>query len=100
MDKEFPKPKTEKRVIDIIAQELWLDENEVKLKSNITQDLGADDLDMIELIMALEKEFDITIPDKEVEKMTTVGDVIKYINENWPPTAPPKNMGGGGCPNK
>ena len=70
------------RVKAIIVDKLGVDENEVTETANFTQDLGADSLDTVELIMEFEKEFGITIPDEEAEKITTVGDAIAYIEAN------------------
>ena len=69
------------RVKAIIVDKLGVDENEVVTEANFTNDLGADSLDTVELIMEFEKEFDLQIPDDEAEKITTVGDAIKYIED-------------------
>ena len=63
----------------IIVEQLGVDPEEVKLESSFIDDLGADSLDIVELIMALEEEFDLEIPDKEAEKIATVGDAVEYI---------------------
>ena len=70
------------KVKSIIVDKLGVDENEVTPEASFTNDLGADSLDTVELIMEFEKEFDISIPDEEAEKIATVGDAIKYIEEN------------------
>lgn len=70
------------KVKEIIADKLSLDEDEIKLESSFVDDLGADSLDLVELVMALEDEFDMEIPDEEVEKVTTVGDVVEYIKSH------------------
>lgn len=70
------------RVKAIIVDKLGVDENEVTETANFTQDLGADSLDTVELIMEFEKEFGITIPDEDAEKITTVGDAITYIEQH------------------
>lgn len=70
------------RVKAIIADKLNVDENEVTETAEFTKDLGADSLDTVELIMEFEKEFGITIPDEDAEKITTVGDAITYIEEH------------------
>jgi len=70
------------RVKAIIVDKLGVDENEVTPEASFTNDLGADSLDTVELIMEFEKEFDIAIPDEQAEKIGTVGDAIKYIEEN------------------
>ena len=67
------------KVKGIIIEQLGVDEEEVTLKASFTDDLGADSLDNVELVMALEEEFDIEIPDEEAEKITTVQEAIKYI---------------------
>ena len=70
------------RVKAIIVDKLGVDENEVTPEASFTNDLGADSLDTVELIMEFEKEFNIAIPDDAAEKIGTVGDAIKYIEEN------------------
>ena len=70
------------RVKAIIVDKLTVDENEVTPTAEFSKDLGADSLDQVELIMDFEKEFGITIPDEEAEKITTVGDAVKYIEEH------------------
>jgi acyl carrier protein len=67
------------RVKSIIASQLGVNENEIKTESSFVEDLGADSLDTVELVMALEEEFSIEIPDEDAEKMTTVGEAVKYI---------------------
>jgi acyl carrier protein len=62
-----------------IASQLSIDEEEIKMESSFMNNLGADSLDIVELIMALEEEYDIEIPDEDVEKIVTVGDVVEYI---------------------
>ena len=70
------------KVKQIIAEQLGVDEPEIKNESNFIDDLGADSLDTVELVMAFEEEFSIEIPDEEAEKITTVQDAITYIEEN------------------
>ena len=70
------------RVKAIIVDKLGVDESEVKPEATFTNDLGADSLDTVELIMELEKEFNITIPDDQAEKIATVGDAIAYAEAN------------------
>lgn len=70
------------KVTSIIVDKLGVDENEVTAEASFTNDLGADSLDTVELIMEFEKEFNIAIPDDQAEKIGTVGDAIKYIEEN------------------
>ena len=67
------------RVKAIIVDKLGVDENEVVPEASFTNDLGADSLDTVELIMELEEEFGLEIPDEEAEKLATVGDAVKYI---------------------
>jgi len=70
------------RVKSIIVDKLGVDENEVTPEASFTNDLGADSLDTVELIMEFEKEFNIAIPDDQAEKIGTVGDAIAYIENN------------------
>jgi len=70
------------KVKAIIVDKLGVDENEVTEGASFTNDLGADSLDTVELIMEFEKEFNIAIPDDQAEKIGTVGEAIKYIEEN------------------
>ena len=70
------------RVKAIIVDKLGVDESEVKPEATFTNDLGADSLDTVELIMELVKEFNITIPDDQAEKIATVGDAIAYVEAN------------------
>ncbi|MDI3526945.1 MAG: acyl carrier protein [Tenuifilum sp.] len=70
------------RVKSIIVDKLGVDENEVTPEASFTNDLGADSLDTVELIMEFEKEFNLSIPDEDAEKIGTVGDAIKYIEEH------------------
>jgi len=69
----------EAAVKEVIVDKLGVDESEVTLEANFTNDLGADSLDTVELIMELEKAFGISIPDEEAEKITTVGDAINFV---------------------
>ena len=71
----------DERVKKIIAEQLGVEEEEVTLEAHFVEDLGADSLDTVELVMALEEEFEIEIPDEEAEKITTVQQAIDYINE-------------------
>ena len=72
----------ESKVKAIIVDKLGVDEAEVKAEASFTNDLGADSLDTVEMIMEFEKEFGISIPDDKAEKISTVGDAIAYIEEN------------------
>lgn len=69
------------RVKKVACEELGVTESEVKEESSFTDDLGADSLDVVELVMALEEEFGIDIPDDDVANLKTVGDAVKYIEE-------------------
>ncbi|MDA8384338.1 MAG: acyl carrier protein [Betaproteobacteria bacterium] len=70
----------EQRVKKIVAEQLGVNEAEVKSESSFVDDLGADSLDTVELVMALEEEFDCEIPDEDAEKITTVKQAVDYIN--------------------
>lgn len=70
------------KVVSIIVDKLGVEEAEVAQEASFTNDLGADSLDTVELIMEFEKEFNIAIPDDQAENIQTVGDAIKYIEEN------------------
>lgn len=72
----------EERVKKIIVEQLGVDKAEVKNESSFVEDLGADSLDTVELVMALEEEFDTEIPDEEAEKITTVQAAIDYVTSN------------------
>ena len=72
----------EQRVRKIVAEQLGVNEAEIKNESSFTQDLGADSLDTVELVMALEDEFECEIPDEDAEKILTVADAIAYIENN------------------
>jgi len=69
----------EEKVRKIIVERLGVDESEVTLEASFTNDLGADSLDTVELIMELEKEFNISIPDEQAEQIQTVGDAVTYL---------------------
>ena len=73
---------TEQRIKEIIVEKLGVDMADVERSSSFTNDLGADSLDTVELIMEFEKEFNIAIPDDQAENIGTVGEAIKYIEEN------------------
>lgn len=70
------------KIKSIIADQLGVDEEEITMEASFIDDLGADSLDIVELIMALESEFDIEFPDEDAEKVVTVGDVVDYIKEH------------------
>ena len=70
------------KVKEVIVDQLGVEDEAVTVETSFIDDLGADSLDIVELIMALEEEFDLQIPDSEAEKIATVGDVIEYIKSN------------------
>ena len=70
------------KVRDIVVEQLGSEADEVTLESTFIDDLGADSLDIVELIMAFEEEFNVEIPDEAVEKIKTVQDVVNYIDQN------------------
>ena len=70
------------RVMNVIVDQLSVDADEVTLEASFVDDLGADSLDVVELIMGLETEFDIEIPDEDAEKISTVGDAVEYIKSH------------------
>ena len=70
------------KVKAIIVEQLGVTETSVEMDASFIDDLGADSLDIVELVMALEEEFDMEIPDADAEKVVTVGDVVEYIKEN------------------
>jgi acyl carrier protein len=72
----------EKKVKEIIIDKLGIEESEATDSANFTNDLGADSLDTVELIMEFEKEFNISIPDEDAEKIGTVGQAVSYLNKN------------------
>lgn len=74
----------EDKVKAIIVEQLGISEDEVKAEASFIDDLGADSLDIVELVMAMEEEFEIEIPDEEAENIKTVGDATKYINQHKP----------------
>ena len=73
---------TEQRIQAIIVEKLGVDEGDVTRSASFTNDLGADSLDTVELIMEFEKEFDMTIPDEDAEQIATVGDAVDYVEKN------------------
>ncbi len=72
----------ESKIVDIIANQLGVDKDIVTPGANIVDDLGADSLDVVELVMALEEAFDIEIPDEDAEKIRTVQDIFAYLQKN------------------
>ena len=73
---------TEQRIKEIIVEKLGVDMADITPEASFTNDLGADSLDTVELIMEFEKEFDMTIPDEDAEQIATVGDAIDYVEAN------------------
>jgi acyl carrier protein len=73
---------SEARIKEIIVEQLGVDESQITPAASFIDDLGADSLDTVELVMAFEEEFDIEIPDEDAEKIRTVQDVINYLNEH------------------
>jgi acyl carrier protein len=73
---------SEEKVREIIVEQLGVSAEQVKPEARFIDDLGADSLDTVELIMALEEEFGVEIPDEDAEKMVTVGDAVNYLKEN------------------
>lgn len=72
----------DEKVKQIIVEQLGVDEGEVTPSASFVDDLGADSLDIVELVMALEEEFGVSIPDEQAEKIKTVGDAVEFIAEN------------------
>ncbi len=72
----------EEKVKDIIVEQLGVGADQVKAEAKFIEDLGADSLDTVELVMAFEEEFDVEVPDDDAEKLTSVGDVVRYIEAN------------------
>lgn len=70
------------RIVKVVSEELAISEEEITKDASFIDDLGADSLDVVELIMALEEEFDIEIPDEDAEEIATVSDAVDYIEEN------------------
>ena len=70
------------KVKGVIVEQLGVAEGNITMKASFIDDLGADSLDIVELVMALEEEFDIEIPDSDAEKVVTVGDVVEYIKDH------------------
>ncbi|MGI5965334.1 MULTISPECIES: acyl carrier protein [Anaerotruncus] len=70
------------KVREILVDQLDVEEDAVTMEANISNDLGADSLDIVDLVMSLEEEFDCEIPDEEIENIKTVGDIVKYIEDH------------------
>ena len=70
------------KIKNILAEQLDADEEEMTMETNIQKDLGADSLDVVELLMSIEDEFEVEIPDEEIENIKTIGDLTEYIQNN------------------
>ncbi|MCL2539630.1 MAG: acyl carrier protein [Oscillospiraceae bacterium] len=70
------------KIREVLCEQLDYDEDKVSMESSIVDDLGADSLDVVDLVMSLEEEFDLEIPDEEIENVKTVGDLVKFIEAN------------------
>ena len=73
---------TFERIRELLAEQLDIDEEKITMDSNILEDFEADSLDVVDMVMSLEDEFGIEIPDEQVENLRTVGDVVRYVEEN------------------
>ncbi len=71
----------EERVVSIIIEQLGVSKDEIQQEASFIDDLGADSLDIVELVMAMEEAFDVEIPDEDAEKMQTIGDAVTYLKE-------------------
>jgi len=70
------------KIRSILAEQLELDEDKITMDSDVLEDLEADSLDVVDLVMSLEDEFDIEVPDEAIENFKTVGDIVRYVEEN------------------
>jgi acyl carrier protein len=70
------------KIVEILCEQLMLDKDQIQMDTAITDDLGADSLDLVEVLMSCEDEFDVEIPDEEAEKFKNVGDLVRYIENN------------------
>ena len=70
------------KVKEIIASQLDIEEDKITLESSLTEDLGVDSLDVVDLVMSFEDEFEVEIPDDSIESVKTVGDIVKFIEDN------------------
>jgi acyl carrier protein len=80
-EEEMDRNEMQKKVADIIANQLGVEKEMVTPEANVVDDLGADSLDVVELVMALEEAFDLEIPDEEAEKIRTVKDILEYLGK-------------------
>mgnify|MGYP002564430043 CR=1 FL=1 len=69
------------KIRTILCEQLELEENQVTMESSIMEDLGADSLDLVDLLMSLEDQFNLEVPDEDVKKIKTVGDLVRYVEE-------------------
>lgn len=69
------------KISKILCEQLELEESQIAMDSSITEDLGADSLDLVDLLMSLEDQFGLEVPDEDVEKIKTVGDLVRYVEE-------------------
>ena len=69
------------KIIELICEKLNKKKEDIKLTSRLVEDLGADSLDFVELVMAFEDEFNVTLPDEDVGKLKTIGDIVEYLNK-------------------
>lgn len=72
------------KIKQMLAEQLDVDEESLTVDTYIAEDLGADSLDVVELLTSIEEEFDVEIPDEEIEELKTIGDVVEYIQNNMP----------------
>jgi acyl carrier protein len=84
VEEEMNVSEVKAKVVDIIANQLGVEKDVITPEANVIDDLGADSLDIVELVMALEEAFDMEIPDEEAEKIRTVGDIFQYIEAHVP----------------
>lgn len=70
------------KLSDIISEQLDIEKDKITMDLSISDDLGADSLDLVDILMSIEDEFDLEVPDEDVEKIKTVGDMVKYIEDN------------------
>ncbi len=70
------------KIKDILSDQLDVEKDVVTLEANIQEDLGADSLDLVDLLMTLEDEYDVEVPDEDIEKIKTVGDIVRYIEDH------------------
>ena len=70
------------KIRTLLSEQLDIEEDEITMKSKLSEDLGADSLDVVDLIMAIEDEFEVEVLDEDIEKVVTVGDIVNYISDN------------------